>query len=187
MLQRTTPPVRLRRTTSPCTGEAVALTSLGINLGAPSGGSWHGASRGGEGVSAAARHNAGGQSRPPLRRSARVADFIPFVIARRAIARRGNPFLLYLPPAGYFLPTAAKSTQKTPPKPMVLESFTLQERVSYRIKTCMRLMHIPAAAPGRLKLSAGDERKVPPLFVGADDSVRPRRNGLPRWAAPSPA
>ena len=44
----------------------------------------------------------------------------------------GNPWYprtapLVLSPAGHFLPTAAESTQRTPPKPMVLESFARLE------------------------------------------------------------
>ena len=37
--------------------------------------------------------------------------------------RNPPPHPLAMPPAGHFLPPAAESTQRTPPKPMVLESF----------------------------------------------------------------
>ena len=42
-----------------------------------------------------------------------------------AVAIRNPPRTapLVMPTAGYFLPTAAESTQRTPPKPIVLESF----------------------------------------------------------------
>ena len=55
---------------------------------------------------------------------------------------------LLLPPAGHFLPTAAENTQRTPPKPMVLESF-------------VRLGWIPCGKPPTTRTECAG---LPPCF-----------------------
>ena len=74
----------------------------------------------------------------------------------------GNPWYprtapLVLSPAGHFLPTAAENTQRTPPKPMVLESFArLECRLCGKFSAtrtkcpgltpCFRIVFAPTAA-----------------------------------------
>ena len=73
---------------------------------------------------------------------------------------------LLLPPAGHFLPTAAESTQITPPKPMVLESFA-------------RLGCIPCGKPPTTRT---ERAGLPPCFrvVSAPPSAgRSRGPALP--------
>ena len=82
---------------------------------------------------------------------------------------------LLLPPAGHFLPTAAESTQRTPPKPMVLESFarlgcipcgkpptTRTERAG--LPPCFRVVSAPP--------SAGRSRGPALPWRGGDTSLR---------------
>ena len=73
---------------------------------------------------------------------------------------------LLLPPAGHFLPTATESTQRTPPKPMVLESFA-------------RLGCIPCGKPPTTRT---ERAGLPPCFrvVSAPPSAgRSRGPALP--------
>ena len=79
----------------------------------------------------------------------------------------GNPHPpVIAPPAGHFLPTAAESTQRTPPKPIVLESFA-------------RLGYIPCEKPPTTRTECAG---LPPCFrvVSAPPSAgRSRGPALP--------
>ena len=85
------------------------------------------------------------------------------VTAATGVAIRNTPYtaLLDMPTTGYFLPTAAESTQRTPPKPMVLESFARLGCCPYgnpsatrtecpATPPCFRIVSAPISA-GRLR------------------------------------